>query len=135
MTELQQKVTFDAAHRLFGYSGSCNMCHGHSWEVFVTIDSQNPLDRCGMLLDYRQIKEYFKQKWDHRAIFNSEDPLVPVFEQMGLAVTKMNEKNPTAGNIAKEILHDIAIMANLHEDDWIEVTVKESDDNYAREIA
>ena len=135
MTELQQRVTFDAAHRLFGYSGSCNMCHGHSWSVNIVLDSNNPLDQCGMLVDYRKIKEYFKQKWDHRAIFNSLDPLVPIFEQMGLAVTKMDESNPTAENIAKEILRDISIMANLHNDDWIEVTVKESEDNYAKESA
>ena len=135
MTELQQTVVFDAAHRLFGYQGSCNQLHGHSWEISIVINTNNNLDSCGMLLDYRKIKEYFKQKWDHTTILNRKDPLVNVLEDFGVSVTKLDNKNPTAENLAKEILNDIASMANLHTDDYIEIIVKESRDNYAKESA
>ena len=136
MTELQQKVTFDAAHRLFGYEGSCNQLHGHSWEIILTLDPmKEDLDSCGMVLDYRRIKEYFKEKWDHRTILNSDDSLVNVLEDYGLLVTKMDHMNPTAENIAKQIVKDISAIANLSREsaDFVEVVVKESEDNHAKE--
>lgn len=130
---LKQKLEFDSCHRLLNYTGNCNNCHGHTWQVEIEIESRRPLDYCGMLVDYRILKNYINENWDHRAILNENDPLVDIFSTMGLAITCM-DGNPTAENIAKEILDDIIKIANLdinNEFDYCKVIVHESMNNSA----
>ena len=125
---INQKVTFDAAHRLLGYEGNCSRLHGHTWAVEVEITSEEDLDECGMLMDYRAIKMYFKNAFDHTAILNSKDPLVPLLRDLNLPVTIM-EGNPTAENLANMILEDFMNM--LAPDDHVKVRIHESAENYA----
>ena len=130
---LTQKITFDAAHRLLGYDGNCRNLHGHTWTVEIEIESNRKMDKCGMLLDYRTIKNYFKDTWDHRTILNMDDPLVELLNVMNLKVTIM-ASNPTAENLASKILADIVLLANLdprNYDDYATVIVHESKDNSA----
>lgn len=131
--KITQHVTFDAAHRLLNYNGNCNQCHGHSWSVEIEIESDRKLDDCGMLIDYRVLKSYFSDYWDHRAILNIDDPLVDVLRGMDLTVTILNG-NPTAENIANKILADMVLLADLDpkgSSDYARVTVKESASNSA----
>lgn len=128
---LKQKIVFDSCHRLMNYTGNCSNCHGHTWSVDIEIESNRTLDSCGMLLDYKTIKNYFKETWDHRAILNMDDPLVNIFKNMGLAVTIM-ANNPTAENLAKKILADMVLLADLNNpNDHATVVVHESSDNSA----
>lgn len=132
---LKQKVIFDSSHRLLNYDGNCKNCHGHSWIVEIEIESNRNLDPCGMLFDYRAIKNYVKNKWDHRAILNEDDPLVEIFRNMDLAVTTLSG-NPTAENIAKNILSDMVKLVNIDPEnscDYCSVIVHESNDNSAEE--
>ena len=131
--KLKQRVTFDAAHRLLGYNGNCKHLHGHTWVVEIEIESNREMEKCGMLLDYRTIKNYFKDTWDHRTILNMDDPLVELLNVMNLKVTIMSG-NPTAENLAKKILADMALLADLSGyNDHVSVTVHESADNSAEE--
>lgn len=135
MTTLRQLITFDAAHRLLGYNGNCQNLHGHTWSVDIEIESNRPLDSCGMFVDYRVIKQYFKDYYDHRTILNMDDPLVDVLKTMGMLVTVMNG-NPTAENLAKKILADFILIGNLNPkeyNDYCTVIVHESADNSAEE--
>ena len=128
---LTQKITFDAAHRLLGYGGNCRHLHGHTWTVEIEIESNREMDQCGMLLDYRTIKNYFKDTWDHRTILNMDDPLVELLNVMNLKVTIM-ASNPTAENLAKKILADMVLLADLNNpNDHATVVVHESSDNSA----
>lgn len=130
---LTQKITFDAAHRLLGYGGNCRHLHGHTWTVEIEIESNREMDQCGMLLDYRTIKNYFKDTWDHRTILNMDDPLVELLNVMNLKVTIM-ASNPTAENLAKKILADMVLLADLNDpNDHATVVVHESSDNSAKE--
>jgi len=130
---LTQKITFDAAHRLLGYGGNCKHLHGHTWTVEIEIESNREMDQCGMLLDYRTIKNYFKDTWDHRTILNMDDPLVELLNVMNLKVTIM-ANNPTAENLAKKILADMVLLADLNDpNDHASVTIHESADNSAEE--
>lgn len=131
---LTQNITFDSCHRLLNYPGNCQNCHGHTWSVNIKIESKRPMDQCGMLLDYRTIKNYIKDTWDHRAILNMDDPLVDIFKNMGLTVAIMHN-NPTAENIAKKILFDMVLLANIDikNNDHCNVIVHESLDNSAEE--
>jgi 6-pyruvoyl-tetrahydropterin synthase len=84
-----------------------------------------------MLLDYRTIKNYIKDNYDHRAILNEKDPLVNILGNMELDVTVMSG-NPTAENIANMILEDIVTLAKLNKSwDHCTVIVCESPDNSA----
>lgn len=132
---LKQSISFDACHRLLGYNGNCQNCHGHTWQSEIEIESDRKLDSCGMLIDYRTIKNYFKETWDHRAILNIDDPLVSVLRDMGLAVTTLSG-NPTAENLAKKILADMILLADLdprNSCDYCRVVIHESPENSAEE--
>lgn len=135
MTVLTQNTTFSAAHRLLDYEGSCRNLHGHLWKCTIIIESNRDLDSCGMFLDYRTIKQYIKDSYDHCAILNMDDPLVDVLKNMDLAVTIMSG-NPTAENLAKKILSEIVLLANLDTKnslDYAKVIICESGDNSAEE--
>jgi 6-pyruvoyltetrahydropterin/6-carboxytetrahydropterin synthase len=132
MTKITQNTGFDASHRLLGYEGSCRNLHGHFWGVLIELESKRNFDQCGMLLDYRTIKNYIKSTFDHRAILNENDPLVPLLIGLDLDVTTM-PGNPTAENIVRKIISDIVLLANLKDDDYLHVVVKESADNSAEE--
>ena len=131
--KLTQNVTFDSAHRLFNYDGNCGNLHGHTWKVGIEIDSEKPLNEVSMLIDYKVIKQYFKDYWDHRVVLNMDDPLVDALKQAGQNVSIM-DGNPTAENIAKKILADMILLADLDIKglgDWASVIVHESEDNSA----
>jgi 6-pyruvoyl-tetrahydropterin synthase len=85
-----------------------------------------------MLVDYRDIKAYIKDTFDHRAILNEDDPLVPILIGLDMNVTTMTG-NPTAENLAKKIVYDIAKLMKLDTNDWLHVVIKESADNSAEE--
>lgn len=135
MTKITQSIVFNAAHRLWGYQGNCGMLHGHSWCVDVELESDRDLDKCGMFIDYRVIKQYFKEKYDHKTILNSIDPLVSILREYNNEVTILSG-NPTAENLAKIILSDFVAMFNLdpkEHNDYCTVVVHESRENSAEE--
>lgn len=129
---LKQKIVFDSSHRLLNYTGNCSNLHGHTWTVDITLESERKLDKCGMFIDYRTIKQHFKDYYDHRTILNMDDPLVDVLKSMSLNVTIMNG-NPTAENLAKRILAELVLLADLNTTDYASVIVHESTDNSAEE--
>ncbi len=135
MVTITQKITFDAAHRLLNYVGNCNNLHGHTWVIDIEIESDRPLDKCGMFIDYRVIKQYFKNYYDHKTILNMDDPLVDLLKDVEIDVTIM-DGNPTAENLAKKILRDFILIGNLDPNkynDYCKIVVHESADNSAEE--
>jgi len=98
MYELMVEETFDAAHALRGYKGSCENLHGHTWKVQLFIKGEI-LNNIGLLVDFREIKKHLSEvleKFDHK---NLNDLL------------EFKEKNPSSENIAKFIFE--TIKANL----------------------
>ena len=123
---LFQETHFDAAHRLLGYDGNCGKLHGHMWQVSISIETRtNELDKCGMLVDYRTIKNYFKENFDHTTILNSKDPLCGILPKFGCTVTELNG-NPTAENLC---IHICKHFDNILPDELIEITIHESPEN------
>jgi len=77
-----KEFTFEMAHALLGYDGSCKYVHGHSYGLSVTVigkpieDESNP--KLGMVLDFGDLKNIVKgtvvDEFDHALVLNSKTP-------------------------------------------------------------
>ncbi|NIN92958.1 6-carboxytetrahydropterin synthase QueD [bacterium] len=114
MYEVMVEGSFSAAHNLRGYRKKCEKLHGHNWKVRVAIRG-GKLDRCGMLIDFKDVKDYLEkiiQKLDHKYLN----------EILHFKVT-----NPTSENIAGFIYNDLKSRLKGSQYRVSKVTVWESD--------
>jgi 6-pyruvoyltetrahydropterin/6-carboxytetrahydropterin synthase len=84
MTQIRvtKEFTFEMAHALLGYDGSCKYVHGHSYGLAVTVigepltDTSNP--KLGMVIDFGDLKRIVKEAvvdvFDHALVLNAETP-------------------------------------------------------------
>jgi 6-pyruvoyltetrahydropterin/6-carboxytetrahydropterin synthase len=88
MFEVTVEDSFAAGHYLRNYKGKCENPHGHNYKVRVTLAGQE-LDKAGLLLDFRELKEALKPVVDHldHQMINDLDPFKVL--------------NPSAENLAK----------------------------------
>ena len=92
MYEVTVEDSFAAGHYLRNYKGKCENPHGHNYKVRVTLRGAE-LDKAGLLLDFRDLKEVMKHvidRLDHQML-NDIDPFKVL--------------NPSAENLAK-YFHD-----------------------------
>jgi 6-pyruvoyltetrahydropterin/6-carboxytetrahydropterin synthase len=104
MYSITKEMTFEAAHRLFGYNGPCGNLHGHSYKVQVTVCSE-ALDGQGFVMDFGDLKKVLKpllDSWDHATILQDSDPLVGVLKTLETKVVVFSEI-PTAEVMARHI--------------------------------
>jgi 6-pyruvoyltetrahydropterin/6-carboxytetrahydropterin synthase len=88
MYEVTVEDSFAAGHYLRNYKGKCENPHGHNYKVRVTLRGAE-LDKAGLLLDFKDLKEVMKgviDRLDHQML-NDIEPFVLL--------------NPSAENIAK----------------------------------
>jgi 6-pyruvoyltetrahydropterin/6-carboxytetrahydropterin synthase len=79
---ITKEFTFEMAHALLGYDGSCRFVHGHSYGFSVTVkgkpvdDVSNP--KLGMVIDFGDLKKIVREtivnKFDHALVLNSKTP-------------------------------------------------------------
>jgi 6-pyruvoyltetrahydropterin/6-carboxytetrahydropterin synthase len=88
MYEVTVEDSFAAGHYLRDYKGKCENPHGHNYKVRVTLAGPT-LDKAGLLLDFKDLKEVMKHvidRLDHQML-NDIEPFKVL--------------NPSAENIAK----------------------------------
>lgn len=88
MYEVTVEDSFAAGHYLRNYKGKCENPHGHNYKVRVTLRGAT-LDKAGLLLDFKDLKEVMKHvidRLDHQML-NDIDPFTTL--------------NPSAENLAK----------------------------------
>jgi 6-pyruvoyltetrahydropterin/6-carboxytetrahydropterin synthase len=88
MYEVTVEDTFAAGHYLRNYKGKCENPHGHNYKIRVTL-AGNELDKAGLLLDFKDLKEVMKHvidRLDHQMI-NDIEPFTTL--------------NPSAENLSK----------------------------------
>ncbi len=119
MIHCTKKIEFDAAHRIIGHDGGCQMVHGHRYAVEFTFASAD-LNPMGMVIDFKEIKNRFKHwidtNWDHNIILHKDDKSLGDMIQgyTGQKVFYL-DYNPTSENIAyylfnfvlKEVFKDL----------------------------
>ena len=74
MFEVTVEDSFAAGHYLRNYKGKCENPHGHNYKVRVTLAGQE-LDKAGLLLDFRELKEALRpvvDRLDHQMINDLE---------------------------------------------------------------
>lgn len=94
MYEIAIEDTFDAAHCLRDYEGSCKRLHGHTYRVRAAFRFQS-LENSGLAFDFRQAKKLLKATLaylDHQYINE---------------LREFSIQNPTAENIAKFVFDRI----------------------------
>ena len=105
MFQVTREIEFCYGHRLLNYDGKCRHLHGHNARAVITLQG-SALDRCGMLVDFAEIKakvqSWIDENLDHTMLLCREDPLLQVLQERGERVFVM-EVNPTAENIARLI--------------------------------
>jgi len=77
-----KEFTFEMAHALLGYDGSCKYIHGHSYGLSVTVigkPNKNENDpKLGMVIDFGDLKRIVKEtvvdQFDHALVLNSKTP-------------------------------------------------------------
>ncbi|MFD1066130.1 6-carboxytetrahydropterin synthase QueD [Oceanobacillus locisalsi] len=96
---VSKEFIFDAAHHLHCYEGKCKNLHGHTYQVVFGISGF--VDEIGMVIDFGDIKEIWKDKievfLDHRYLnetlpkmnTTAENMVVWMFEQMEAAIQKL----------------------------------------------
>ncbi len=88
MYEVTVEDSFAAGHYLREYKGKCENPHGHNYKVRVTLQGA-VLDKAGLLLDFKDLKEVMKNVIDR------------LDHQMLNDITPFTELNPSAENLAK----------------------------------
>ena len=103
MFEIAVEDTFDAAHFLRGYQGSCERLHGHTYKVQIVLRTEG-VDATGISADFREVKSALR------------DALAELDHQCLNDLAPFTEVNPTAENLACYLFDSIkpALSAPLH---------------------
>jgi 6-pyruvoyltetrahydropterin/6-carboxytetrahydropterin synthase len=83
MIRVTKEFTFEMAHALLGYDGSCKYVHGHSYGLSVTVIGKpikNDSDpKLGMVIDFGDLKKIVREtvinEFDHALVINSKSPM------------------------------------------------------------
>jgi 6-pyruvoyltetrahydropterin/6-carboxytetrahydropterin synthase len=83
MFEVTVEDTFAAGHYLRDYKGKCEKPHGHNYKVRVTLAGKE-LDRAGLLVDFKELREVMKQvidRLDHQ-MMNDLEPFTELTSRL-----------------------------------------------------
>ena len=117
MFEVTVEDSFAAGHYLRNYKGKCENPHGHNYKIQVTLAGRE-LDKAGLLLDFRDLREVMKptiDRLDHQ-MMNDLEPFTVL--------------NPSAENMAKYFYDEINVRLRSITNGrvWVKtVTVFETD--------
>ncbi|HUW07115.1 MAG TPA: 6-carboxytetrahydropterin synthase [Williamwhitmania sp.] len=114
---LTKEFSFEMAHFLTGYDGSCSNIHGHSYRLFVTVigqpieDTANP--KLGMVMDFGMLKSVVNKRivsrLDHALLMNNNEEskgLIPILKDRFKKVDAVDFQ-PTCENLLLHFVDQI----------------------------
>src|SRR5438876_9650474 len=117
MFEVTVEDSFAAGHYLRNYRGKCENPHGHNYKIRVTL-AGNELDRAGLLLDFKDLRDVMKHVIDR------------LDHQMINDIQPFTELNSSAENLAKYVYDETngSLRSSTNGRVWVKtVTVFETD--------
>jgi 6-pyruvoyltetrahydropterin/6-carboxytetrahydropterin synthase len=135
---------FEMAHALWNYNGKCRNIHGHSYELFVTVQGipkqtkGDPED--GMLMDFGHLKKLIQNNvidlFDHAFVISEHSPQAKDFSNMQIPFENVMivPFQPTSENL---ILHFAEIITSLlpHHVSLCYLKLRETDSSYVEWFA
>jgi 6-pyruvoyltetrahydropterin/6-carboxytetrahydropterin synthase len=122
MYEITKTFRFEAAHVLdSSYMEACQMVHGHSYKLEITIKAWD-LNEDGMVVDFKRLKEIVQENiidvYDHKLILSEQN--IGIFlnpeQDVETRIVRMAD-NPTAENMTRDFYY-ILIDAFRRESFW-----------------
>ena len=105
---------FCAGHKVTGHENKCAHLHGHNYRIHFIIAAPE-LDNIGRVLDFSVIKErlcnWLEDNWDHKFLIFELDPDEKVLSENFPKDIIITPFNPTAENMAKYLVEEIAPAA------------------------
>lgn len=113
MYQVERYHDISCGHRVFGHESKCAHLHGHNYRIHFTIEPDNrQLDLIGRVLDFSVIKErlceWLENNWDHKMLIWVDDPYLDDLLDIDPDGVVPVEFNPTAENMAKHLVEDVA---------------------------
>ena len=135
--EIVRRVCFCAGHRVYGHETKCRNLHGHNYVAFFHAVPKSGLDDLGRVIDFGVLKQrlggWIDEHWDHGLVlWEGDKEAIAAAQQMGAQKLFLLRTNPTAENLAFDLLHVIAPQM-LSDTDVIitKVTLWETENCYA----
>jgi 6-pyruvoyltetrahydropterin/6-carboxytetrahydropterin synthase len=118
-----KSFTFEMAHALWNYDGPCRNIHGHSYQLYVTVNGQPSKDinntKLGMVIDFSDLKkivnQYVVDLFDHSVVISSRasQPDIERVEQM-FEKFYVVEYQPTCENLVTDMAERIRTRLPAH---------------------
>ena len=115
-----RRLQFCAGHRVYKHESKCANLHGHNYVLFLHATAeaddashQDGLDSLGRVVDFGKLKQLFnpwlEDNWDHGFIlFKEDEEAVAALSRFPEQKLFLLDTNPTAENMARFILKDLA---------------------------
>lgn len=108
-----RRIQFCSGHRVMNHESKCRNIHGHNYVVYFHAVAPD-LDSIGRVIDFSVLKDrlgsWVDHNWDHAFIVNHQDE--ELIRALGLVEHQKDifiaPFNPTAEEMAKYLLHEIA---------------------------
>lgn len=146
--KIKTSITIATAHfvQTAESSSPCRNLHGHDWKIDIEIEGQPKSD--GMIVDFRQIKDFFCSNYDHKVLLPKyliEDISMPSLPVKNIYFFKVGESSyqlpsetcfvlPDSVKVAtSELLaiHWAQVLKEKFSVDKVKVTVWEGKESYA----
>lgn len=146
LTSVVKHIPFCAGHRLVNHAEECAFIHGHNYRADIEVAPKDgwELDEVGRVVDFKYLKMVAKgwidRYWDHALILKETDRLVGLLDEYltedgrPMKIYIMDE-NPTAENMARELMDKVSRLFAERFDDQVEVrsvTIWETDTSFAK---
>lgn len=114
--EATKIFNFEMAHALYQYDGDCRNIHGHSYQLYITVEGEpiheNGHAKDGMIIDFKDLKSIVKKNvidhYDHALVINKSTTL-EVINVLRKHHEKLIlfDKQPTCENLTLHIVDSI----------------------------